>query len=559
MQGSFSVLGRMARLAAFVALTAAAQQQPELGETTRDGRLAPSLKNLGDLHHKVSTKSPQAQAFFNQGLTLIYAFNHAEALRSFREAARIDPDCAMAYWGQALALAPNINDSAIGEDREQQGYQAISEAVKRKGAASAQEQALIEALQARFAAGADPDRAALNQRYADAMAKVRARYRNNPDVATLYADSVMNTMPWSYWTKEGKPKPGVAKARAALENALRRYPKHAGANHIYIHLMEASEHVDLAVPSADRLGGLVPAAGHLVHMPSHIYIRVGRYADAAASNIQAIAADEDYITQCRAQGIYPAAYYPHNIHFLNAALTMGGRSKEALESARKVAAQHDHNMLHEPGFGFAHLLKTIPVLTMVRFGLWDEALAEPEPAADQVFGRAMRHFARGYALSAKGKLEEAHGELAALKTLAADGSLEKLKIFDTNSLDRLAVIAVAMLEGDIHLKAKRHDDAVAAYRRAVDAEDNLRYSEPPDWPLPPRHYLADALFTTGRFREAERIYREDLKRHRANGWSLYGLEQTLRKQSKNRQADQIKAQVQKSWERADVQLASSRF
>ncbi|HWQ54262.1 MAG TPA: hypothetical protein VN442_11295 [Bryobacteraceae bacterium] len=559
MQGSFSVLGRMARLTAYVALAAAAQQQPELGETTRDGRLAPSLKNLGDLQHRVTTKSPEAQAFFNQGLTLVYAFNHAEALRSFREAARIDPDCAMAYWGQALALAPNINDSAIGEGREQQGYQAIAEAVRRKAGAGARERALIEALQARFAAQATPDRAALNQRYAEAMAKVRARYPNDPDVATLYADAVMNTMPWSYWTRDGKPKPGVAQARAALENAIRRYPNHPGANHIYIHLIEASDDVDRAVPSADRLGGLVPAAGHLVHMPSHIYIRVGRYADAAAANIRAIAADEDYITQCRAQGIYPAAYYPHNIHFLNAALTMDGRSREALESARKVAAQHDHKMLHEPGFGFAHLLKTIPALTMVRFGLWDEVLAEPEPDGEQVFGRAMRHFARGYALSAKGKPEEAQAELTALKTLAADGSLEKLKIFDTNTLDRLAVIAVAMLEGDLHLKARRHDEAVAAYRRAVDADDNLRYSEPPDWPLPPRHYLADALFTTGRFREAEQVYREDLKRHRANGWSLYGLEQTLRKQSKTREADQIRAQIQKSWGRADVQLTSSRF
>ena len=304
---------RAAALCALLALAAgAAGQHPQparQGERTHDGRLAPALKNLGNLHYPVTTKSKDAQRFFNQGLTLVYAFNHAEALRSFREAARLDPDCAMAYWGQALALAPNINDSAIGGDREQQGYDAIREAAGRKQAANAKEQALIGALHARFSGAAEPDRAALNRAYAGDMAKVHALYPNDPDIATLYADAVMNTMPWSYWMRDGQPKPGVAEARAALENALRRAPNHPGVNHIYIHLMEASDHVDLAEPSADRLGSLVPAAGHLVHMPSHIYIRVGRYNDAAAANIKAIAADEDYITQCRAQGIYPAAYY----------------------------------------------------------------------------------------------------------------------------------------------------------------------------------------------------------------------------------------------------------
>jgi tetratricopeptide (TPR) repeat protein len=338
----------------------------------------------------------------------------------------------MAYWGQALALAPNINDPAIGPGREKQGYDAISEARKRKSLASGREQALIDALAARFSDAKAPNRQSLNSQYAAAMEKVYAQYGEDADVAALYADSVMNTMPWNYWNKDGSPRPGVSQARSALEKALPRHISHAGLNHLYIHLMEASDSVDLAVPHADRLGSLVPAAGHLVHMPAHIYARVGRYADAAAANVKAIAADEDYITQCRAQGIYPAAYYPHNIHFLNAALSMDGRSKEAIESARKVASQHNHQMMNEPGFAFAHLLKTIPVLTMVRFGQWEEILKEPEPSPDQVFGRAMHHFGRGFAFSALKQPSQADAELTSLRKLAADRSLSEMKILDLN-------------------------------------------------------------------------------------------------------------------------------
>ena len=517
------------------------------------------LKNIGDLRHPVSTKSQDAQKYFDQGLTLVYGFNHAEAIRSFKEAARLDPDCAMAYWGQARALAPNINDPAIGPDREQQAYDAMSEALKRRNNAIEPEQALIDALSARFSPGKDRDRAALNKAYADAMKNVYARYSDDPDVAALYADSVMNTMPWDYWTKKGEPKPGIAEVRAALESAISQNKQHPGVHHLYIHLMEASRDVDLAVPSADRLGDLVPAAGHLVHMPAHIYIRVGRYADAAAVNVKAISADEDYITQCRAQGIYPAAYYPHNIHFLNAVLAMDGRSREALESARKVAAHHDHATMNEPGFGFAHLLKTIPLLTMVRFGRWDDILKEPGFPADQKFGRAMRHFARGYAQSASGNTAEAQQELQSLQKLSSDADLANLKIFDLNSLATLAKIGAAMLEGEVARHTGKHDRAIAAFRKAVQLDETLLYSEPPDWMLVPRHYLGEALLAAGRAKDAENVYREDLNRHRNNGWSLVGLEQSLRKQGRTKEADDAAARHANTWTRADVKLHASRF
>jgi tetratricopeptide (TPR) repeat protein len=529
-----------------------------LSDRTKTGRLAPELKNLGAFERRISTQSPDAQRFFTQGLVLVYGFNHAEALRSFQEAARLDPGCGMMHWGQALALAPNINDPAIGPDRERQGYQAISRALELRAGLSPVEAGLIEALAARFT-GDKPDRAQLNQAYAGAMAKLYARFPGDPDVATLYADAVMNTMPWDYWTKDGKPRPGTLDALAALEEAIRTSPDHPGAHHLYIHAVEASTDPDRGVRSAEKLGALVPAAGHLVHMPSHIFIRVGRYSDAADANIKAIAADEDYITQCRAQGIYPAAYYPHNIHFLFVALSMEGRSREAMEAARKVATRHEHKDLLEPGFGFAHLLRAMPYLAMVRFGRWEEMLAQPDPGAASSFVQAVWHYGRGMALSARGDLGAAQAELGALARLARAPELEQLKIFELNSLARLAAIAEALLDGEIAAARKDTRRAISALRRAVELEDQLLYSEPPDWPLSPRHYLGAALLEFGRAKEAEACFWEDLTRHRRNGWALRGLQRSLELQGRKAEAARVEADFEKAWARADVKIGSSRL
>ena len=538
---------------------AAGQDAVALQHTTKEGRLAPLLKDLGDLHVSVTTRNPESQKYFDQGMRLLYGFNHAEALRSFREAARLDDSCAMAYWGQALALAPNINDPAIGADREQQGYDAIREAAKRRAAANEKEQALIDALQARFAAGvASGDREQLNTAYASAMKNVWSKFPQDPDVAVLYADAVMNTRPWDYWTRDGKPQPGIREAKVALEQAIRQYPDHPGARHIYIHLMEASDEVDLAVPSADRLGRLMPGAGHLVHMPSHVYIRVGRYADAAAANIAAIRADEDYITQCRAQGIYPAAYYPHNIHFLAAAHVMEGRSADALAAARKARLKHGHALPQELE-GFAQILEALPLLAMVRFGQWDAIERETEPAAGPPFVRAMYHFARGMAFSAAGQPARAKQALESSDRLASGSEIRDTMIWGLNSLADIASIGTSILRGDIASKAGRHGDAITAFQRAVDIEDDLLYSEPPDWPIPPRHYLAHAYLVAGQPANAERVYREDLKRHRNNGWSLKGLEESLRRQGKTADADRVHEYFQRAWQRADVHLTASRF
>lgn len=533
--------------------------QKGLSIRTQSGRMAPELKNLGRYHRNVTGAPAEAQKFFDQGLILTYGFNYAEAVRSFREAQRLAPNCAMAWWGEALALAPNINDPAIGPDREKQGHQAIQRALQLKGRTKPVEAALIDAMARRYDGSEKPDRESLNRAYAEAMKGAYAAFPEDADVAVLYADAVMNTMPWDYWSRNGEPRAGIPEIINALQAVLAAAPDHPGANHIYIHAVEASPDPDRAVTSADRLGGLAPGAGHLVHMPAHIYIRVGRYGDAVESNLRAIAADEDYITQCRAQGIYPAAYYPHNIHFLFAALAMSGRSREAMDAARKAASRHSREDLCQPGFGFAHLLKATPLLAMVRFGRWDEALGEPDPGEDVKFVQVIRHYARGLAFLRKRDMASAKEELARLKAAAADPALAGLNVFEMNDLASLASIPENLLAAEIAAAGKDYPTALRFARKAVETEDGLKYSEPPDWPLPPRQTLGAILLQAGRAREAERVFRADLDRHRDNGWSLFGLMASLRAQGRGGEAQAVEERFRKAWSQADVRIESSRL
>ena len=521
-----------------------------------EGRLAPLLENIGNLHHEVTTDSEMAQRFFDQGLSLYWGFNHAESARSFEEAARLDPNCAMAYWGQAVALGPNINDPLADPNRLKQAYEKSREALRLKGSGTEKEQALIDALAVRYAPDPAADRGPLNQAYADAMTQVNAKFGDDPDVATLYAESVMDTMPWDYWTEDSQPKPGVAQVLTALETVMANHGEHPGANHLYIHAVEASNDPDRAVPSADKLGGLIPVAGHLVHMPSHIYIRVGRYADASQANRDAILADEDYISQCRAQGLYPIGYYPHNIHFLWAALAMEGRSEEATEAARSVASKHTDDHLQMQGFGFGHLLRTIPLFSMVRFAQWDAILAEPAPSPDLAFGNGIWHWARGLAFANQGKAQEAGTELEQVRTIAADARLAQLDIFGGNTLDKMMAIAVEFLAGEIAAKQGNVQVAIGHLQKAVELEDGLRYSEPPDWPLPPREWLGAALREGGQPAEAERIYRENLNRHRDNGWGLFGLMRSLEAQGKTQEAAEAKLRFDRAWANAEFPLTA---
>jgi tetratricopeptide (TPR) repeat protein len=524
---------------------------PRAGSTEA---LAPELSGLGTLHVPISTAIPRAQRFFDQGMRLLYAFNHAESIRAFREAARIDPTLAMAYWGQALALGPNLN-APMTRENGRAASNAIQAARAAAPRATLRERRLIEALALRYAPEGGGERAALDRAYATAMQTVAAQFPDDADIQTLYADAAMNTMPWDYWQKDGSAKPETARLLDLLERVIARYPDHAGALHYHIHLVEASSDPDRAEQSADRLGPLMPAAGHMVHMPAHIYIRVGRYADAAEANERAIRADEDYLAQCQAQGLYPVSYYPHNLHFLWAAATFEGRGAVAVNAARRVAEKVPHH--HAGALSWTADFPVTPMLAYVRFGHWQEMLTEPKPPAHEPYATGMWHYGRGLAFVARGRLERAGAELAAVKaTMKHQAFATTLK--DLPLLTNLE-IASRILEGEMTLREGHADTAIALLRGAVTIEDGVPYAEPPIWHHPPRQILGAMLLEAGRPAEAEMVYREDLERFRENGWSLFGLRESLRAQHRGHEAADVQRRFERAWNRADVTLTSSRI
>jgi tetratricopeptide (TPR) repeat protein len=519
--------------------------------------LAPRLSGLGDWRHSVTTDVPDAQAFFDQGLRLSYAFNHREATRAFQEAARLDPDCAMAYWGIALANGPNIN-AEMKPEGEALAREAIARAQAltgdpaRRERYGEKERACVEALAVRFGEG---ERAALDAAYADAMADVARRHPDDADAQVLWAAAIMETTPWDYWNEDGSPKERIAGAAAALEGVLEARPEHAGAIHYYIHLVEATDDPDRAEPHADRLAALMPGAGHIVHMPSHVYVRVGRYADASDINVAAIAADEDYLSQCRVQGLYPAGYYPHNIHFLWSAASMEGRFGVAMDAAKRTAAEVKACC---GGFLPVEDVHMTPLYTLVRFGRWDEVLAHPAPPVEERFATAMWHYGRGAALAARGDLRGAETELARLGAVAAEDALAELQVNYSPARDVLA-IAAGILEGEIAARRGEHDVAVAALREAIAKQAGLVYMEPPTFHYPVRQSLGAVLLAAGRAADAEAVFREDLAEWRENGWSLMGLVQALRAQGKEAEADEAAARFQRAWARADTELTGAVF
>jgi pimeloyl-ACP methyl ester carboxylesterase len=516
--------------------------------------LAPELSGLGTLHVPVSTSAPKAQRFFDQGMRLLYAFNHGEAIRAFREAARLDPALAMAYWGQALALGPNLN-APMTRDSGRAAYIAIQAARTAAPRVTARERALIDALAVRYAPDGAGDRSSLDRAYAAAMQQVAKQFPADPDIQTLYADAQMNTMPWDYWLKDGTPKPETTHILDALERVIARHPDHAGALHYHIHLLEASSDPDRAERSADRLGPLMPAAGHMVHMPAHIYIRVGRYADAAEANERAILADEDYLAQCQAQGLYPVSYYPHNLHFLWAAATFEGRGAVAIDAARKVAAKVPHH--HAGALSWTADFPVTPLLAYARFGRWQDVLTEPKPPSQEPYATGIWHYARGLAFTARGQLARAGAELAALTaTTKHEAFTTTLK--DLPLLTNLQ-IASRIVAGELALREGNTAAAIAQLREAVTIEDGIPYAEPPIWHHPPRQILGAVLLEAGRAAEAETAYRDDLTRFRENGWSLFGLQQSLHAQQRSEDAAAVQRRLERAWARADVRLTSSRI
>lgn len=527
--------------------------QPKLATEIID-RTAPLFDDLGNHHHSISTKSPQAQKYFDQGLILMYGFNHGEAIRSFKEAARLDPNCAMCYWGVAIALGPNIN-KPMDAAAVPLAWEALQQAKRLAANATDKEKAYIVALESRYAQQPVADRRSLDVAYANAMRDVMKRYPDDLDAATLFAEALMDTMPWDYYTEDRRPKTVTTELIKALEFVISRNPQHPGANHYYIHAVEASPYPERALPSAERLGEIAPGAGHLVHMPSHIYLRVGHYHDATVANENAVKADRSYIAQCRAQGFYPAAYYPHNRHFLWYTAAMEGRSQLSIRAAREIDRMNEHQNLAE-GKRFSPLL----ILTLARFGKWDEVLSQPKPPANQLFTTAMFHYARGMAHAAKLNVTAAQEELNALERAVAES---KTKAPGPTAFpfpgEKLIVLSRHVLAGEVAGRRGQAAEMNQQFTIAIQLEDQLPYMEPPYWHHPVRQIYGAALLQAGRTAEAEQTYREDLKRHPENGWSLYGLLASLRRQGKTEEANAVEKRFHDAWRLADVTLTASRL
>ncbi|CAN5643948.1 hypothetical protein BH18ACI1_BH18ACI1_21480 [soil metagenome] len=511
---------------------------------------APLMSGLGKHFHPVSARNAEAQQFFNQGLTLVYGFNHAEAIRSFARAAELDPQLAMAYWGIALATGPNYNETEIDATRKKAAFEAVQKALSLAANAPEQERAYIEALAKRFAADPQADSKKLAVDYKNAMNALVKRYPDDLDAAVLHADSAMILNAWKLWTPDGKPAEGTEEIVALLESVLARDPNHIGANHFYIHAVEASPRPECALPSADRMAILTPSAGHLVHMPAHIYMRIGNYEAAAKSNDLAAKADRAYIESIGASGIYAAFYYSHNLHFLAAARNMQGRYADA----KRAAEQLENNV--------RPFMKDLPMLDafmptstflMIRFQRWDDILKTPEPNREMIITNALWHWGRAMAYAATGKIANAEKErdvfASAVKVMAAELS------FGINRANDVLKIGAYMLDAKIATAKGNRTLAIELLKKAVEAEDALAYDEPPAWYYPPsRESLGGALLLNGNAEEAEKVFRADLEKNRRNGRSLFGLLESLKAQGKKYSAQSVQREFEEAWKQADTKL-----
>ncbi len=535
----------------FAFLAGCSKEEPE--------KKAPLFSDLGgNLSFPITTSSELAQKYFNQGMTLAYGFNHAEAFRSFKEAAHQDTNCAMAYWGMALVLGPNIN--APMDDAEiSTAYQAIQKAITLLDDETQKEKDYVLALEKRYSEKKQDDRSGLDSAYADAMRKLSKKYPHDLNAATLFAESLMDIHPWDFWLKDGTPQQWTGEIISVLENVLEKDSNQIGANHLYIHTVEASKNPGRGIPSAERLTHLVPGAGHLVHMPAHIFIRVGKYHEGSLANEMAIKSDEEYLSQCFQQGFYPLAYYPHNFHFLWATATLEGDSKTALDAAESTSQKPPDSLLNVCGYKTLQHYSVIPFYAYVTFGKWDKILEVTEPAKELLYPRGVWHYARGMAFVAKVQLSNAETELAELDKLRDNKEIDNLAIWEINSAGQLLKIAYEVLAGEIAAKKKNYTLAISHLKKGVELENALRYDEPPTWFYPVRQNLGAVLIEAGQFADAEKIYREDLEDIPENGWALFGLYQSLSFQNKFKEAEDVKKRFDEAWKNSDIQLKSSRI
>jgi tetratricopeptide (TPR) repeat protein len=519
------------------------------------------LQGLGDYHFPISSNNLEARKWFDQGLMLYYGFNHDAAERSFMKATEIDIDCAMCWWGAALTLGPHVN-SGMDPANNANAWTRVQKAQTLSSKATPREQSFIKALSARYSENPPENRKALDIAYANAAANVAKEFPEDPDAATLYAEAMMDLQPWDYYDNKLRPKGNTKKIVATLEEVIKQFPDHAGALHLYVHAVEASADPAKGVAAADHLRTLIPASGHLVHMPAHIYSRVGRWHDAVLANQIAIKADDDYLAICRgnAKGLYPLGYVPHNHHFLWFAASMEGSSSLAKQAAEKTAEKTNlPDLMRQPGnAGLQHYWMT-PWFDRVRFGRWNEIVGQANPAPDLPYVTAIWHYAQGMAAIQEYRMDDAMAHLQSLKKLAADPEMEKLTVWDRYPLSHAVNIAELTLRGEIAAFNGNKPGAVAALQKAVLIEDKIPYDEPPGWHSPTRQTLGQFLLDFGRAAEAEKVYREDLARNPENGWSLFGLSHALRAQRRTAEADEMDRRFKAAWKNADVTLVASRF
>ena len=519
------------------------------------------IPGLGNYHFPISSSSPDVQRWFDQGLMLTYGFNHDAAERSFLRAAAIDPECAMCLWGAALVLGPHVN-AGMEPANNAKAWTRLQRARELAPKATPREQAFIEALSARYAEHPADNRRPLDEAYAAATGKLMQALPDDLDAATFHAEALMDLQPWDYYDADYRPKGSTDEIVATLESVMRRNPDHAGALHLYVHAVEASARPERGVAAADHLRELIPGSGHLVHMPAHIYSRVGRWHDAVIANQVAIDADDAYLTLCRGNtgGVYPLGYVPHNHHFLWFAASMEGNSAIAREAARHTAERtSDAALMRQPGYEAMQHYWMTPWFDNVRFGRWDEIAAAPNPAADLTYVSAIWHYAEGIASARQGRGDDARQHLAAMRPLVADPAMRKMLVWDRYPISNAAEIAERSLTAEVALLEHDSDAAIAALQEAVKIEDATPYDEPPAWHSPTRHALGVVLLDAGKPAEAEKVYRAELERNPQNGWSLRGLAMSLRAQKRNAEAAEVERRFVDAWRNADVKLTASQI
>jgi tetratricopeptide (TPR) repeat protein len=509
------------------------------------------MPGLGQHHHTISTKSPEAQRFFDQGLTLVFAFNHEEAARAFRRASELDPRSAMPFWGLALALGPCINLD-VDPPHEQAAYQAVQKALSRTPGATESERDYIHALAKRYSSDSKVDLRKLDAEYANAMRELSQHHPDDLDAATLYAESLMDLHPWKLWSLDGRPTEGTEQIVAVLESVLRRDPYHIGANHYYIHAVEASPHPEWALASARRLETLAPAAGHLVHMPAHTYMRIGDYSAAAKSNAAGANADRAYLRESATSGsMYDMMYYCHNLHFLAASASMGGDFIRAKRAADELA-DHVSPMLND--MPVAEVYVPTPIFVLVRFHRWDEVVRLPPPNPKLAMTAAFWHFARGSAFAAKGQIAKAEAERRILETARKETPADLEFSSYSNKANAFLVLAANILDARIATAQADPARAIQYWEKAVEIEDKLNYGEPPEWFYPVRESLGSALLLNGHAGRAEAVFRADLEQYPRNPRSLFGLLRALEAQQKNADVEEVRREFEAAWKNADRPL-----